>query len=137
MAKRLSMWFIANALLPIVTPVLFLCFADWLISGSFPLKSVLLGLIQNGLYVFSGLTLIFSLFEDCSSFKSAGVGLGFGIFFTLCLIATLTVFYFIQEKDSLYIASHGVQFMVIWIASVVFAISAKYKIMKNNKYLFV
>lgn len=118
----------ANALLPILAPVVFLCIIYWFQDGSFPFLTVFLDLTKNGFYVFSALALIFSLLEDYPVLKMSGMGPLYGAFLMLLVIMTLYMFLLIQTKDSQYVSNHGLQFAIIWIATALSAIYAKYKL---------
>lgn len=133
MIKKLFSWFMANALLPILAPVLFMCAIDWFRDGSFPFLTLFLDLVKNGFYVFSALALIFSLLEDYPDLKMSGIGPFFGAGFMLLTIMTLYVFLLIQTKDSQYVSSHGVQFGIIWIFSALSATYAKYKLINYKR----
>lgn len=128
MIKKLFRWFMANALLPILAPVLFMCATDWFRDGSFPFLALFLELVKNGFYVFSALALIFSLLEDYPDLKMSGIGPFWGACFMLLVVMTLYMFLLIQTKDSHYVSSHGYQFGVIWIFSALAATYAKYKL---------
>ena len=118
----------ANAMLPILAPVVFLCIIHWYQDGSFPFLTVFLDLVKNGFYVFSALALIFSLLEDYPVLKMSGIGPLYGAFLMLLVIMTLYMFLLIQTKDSQYVSSHGFQFAIIWVATALSAIFAKYKL---------
>lgn len=133
MIKNLSRWFMANALLPILAPVIFLCIVYWFQDGSFPFLREFLNLVKNGFYVFSALALIFSLLEDYHLLKISGIGPIYGAGFMLLVIMTLYMFLLIQTKDSQYVSSHGIQFVIIWLATALSSIYAKYKIINYKK----
>lgn len=130
MIRKLFRWFIANALLPILAPVLFLCTISWFKDGSFPFMVVFLELVKNGFYVFSALSLIFSLLEDYPNLKMSGMGPVQGAFNMLLIIMTLYVFLLIQTKDPQYVSSHALQFAVIWILTALSAFYAKFNLLK-------
>ena len=130
MIRKLFRWFIANTLLPILAPVLFLCTISWFKDGSFPFVEVFLELVKNGFYVFSALSLIFSLLEDYPNLKMSGMGPVQGAFNMLLVIMTLYVFLLIQTKDSQYVSSHALQFAVIWILTALSAFYAKFNLLK-------
>lgn len=130
MIAKLLRWFVANTVLPVFAPVLFLCLVDWFQDDTFLFGMKFLELTRNGFYVFSALALIFSLIEDFHLFKLSGVGSGYGAWLMFLIIVTLLMFYLIQTKDSLYIQNHSLQFVVVWFLSAISAISAKYKIIK-------
>lgn len=130
MIQKLFRWFMANALLPILAPVLFMCIIYWFQDGSFPLLSVFLDLVKNGFYVFSALALIFSLLEDYPNLKMSGIGPLQGAGFMLLVVMTLYMFFLIQTKDSQYVSSHGLQFGAIWLLTALSAFYAKYKLIK-------
>lgn len=133
MIQKLFRWFMANALLPILAPVLFMCIIYWFQDGSFPFMDVLLKLTKNGFYVFSALALIFSLLEDYPKLRMSGIGPMQGALYMLLVIMTLYMFLLIQTKDADYISSHGIQFGATWLATVISAFYAKYQIIKYNK----
>ena len=133
MFYKLFRWFIANAMLPILAPVLFLCIIYWFQDGSFPIWTVFLDLVKNGFYVFSALSLIFSLLEDSPVLKVSGIGPLQGAGFMLLVVMTLYMFFLIQTKDSQYVSNHGLQFGVIWLFTAVSAFYAKYKLIKYKQ----
>lgn len=130
MGKQITLWFLANALLPIVVPALFLAVVAWFIDGSFPLKLLLEQLIKEGFYIFSALTLVFSLYEEYGLLKKC-VGPLMQTWLVLMAIATLGMFY-VMRKDATtnYVAAHQLQFYVIWIATAISAIVIKFKILR-------
>lgn len=130
MLSKLFRWFIANTLLPIFTPVFFMCMVGWFQDGTFLFGVIFIELVQNGFYIFSALALIFSLIEDFPVFKLAGIGFGYGVWLMVLIIMTLSMFYQIQTKDSGYIQSHVLQFVIVWCFSAISAIAAKYRIIK-------
>lgn len=134
MIRKLFRWFIANALLPILAPVIFVCIISWFRDGSFPFIDVFLELVKNGFYVFSALSLIFSLLEDYPNLKMSGMGPIMGAFNMLLVIMTLYVFLLIQTKDPQYVSSHAIQFGVIWLLTALSAFYAKFNLLKykNN-----
>ena len=136
MFAKLFRWFIANTVLPVFIPVFFMCVVDWFQDGSFSFGTKFIELIKNGFYIFSALTLVFSLIEDFPSFKLSDIGFVDGCILMVAMIMTLVIFYKTQTGDSLYIQNHVLQFVVIWSFSAISAIIAKYKIVKyktNNK----
>lgn len=135
MVKRLFRWFMANALLPILAPVIFLCIINWFQDGSFPFLAVFLNLVKNGFYVFSALALIFSLLEDYPDLKMSGIGPLYGAVLMLLVIMTLYMFLLIQTQDSQYVSSHSIQFGIIWIATALSSIYAKYKLINYKSYI--
>ena len=133
MIQKLFRWFMANALLPILAPVIFMCVIDWFKDGSFPFLTWFLDLVKNGFYVFSALALIFSLLEDYPVLKMSGIGPLFGAGLMLLTIMTLYMFLLIQTKDSQYVSGHGIQFGVIWVFSALSATYAKYKLLNYKQ----
>ena len=131
---NLARWFCANTLLPIFVPVLCLCTIEFFRDGTFPFGDTFVLFIRNGFYIFSALTLLFSLLEDYPLFKLSGLGFVFGCLIMLSLVLTLLMFYFIETKNEFYINDHPIQFLSVWVASALLAIYAKYKIVdyKNN-----
>ncbi len=133
MPKKLCRWFVANSLLPILAPVIFLCIVEWYRNDAFPFGEIFMELLWGGFYVFSALALIFSLIEDYHIFKMAGIGSLQGAFLMLLVILTLYIFYLIHTEDALYIQNHSFQFILIWLLSAVSATSIKYKILKYKE----
>jgi len=130
--KKLITWFFANTVLPIVVPVFFWCLFEWIQDGNggFLLINKFTKLVMDGFYVFSALTLLFSLIEDSRVFKFAGIGVGYGAGIMVLVIITLWMFYQIKVKDASYIESHSIQFILVWCITVASAIYAKYRIIK-------
>ena len=133
MIKKLFGWFMANALLPILAPVIFMCTVYWFEDGSFPFITVFLELVRNGFYVFSALALIFSLTEDYSDLKMSGIGPFYGALLMLIVILTLYMFFLIQTEDSLYVSNHGLQFGLVWLFTALVAFYAKFKLIKYKR----
>lgn len=123
----------ANALLPILAPVIFMCIIYWFRDGSFPFLTVFLDLVKNGFYVFSALALMFSVLEDYPDLRMSGIGPLYGAVSMLFVIMTLYMFLLIQTEDSQYVSSHGFQFAIIWIATALTSIYAKYKLIKYKR----
>ena len=125
---QLLRWFLANALLPIFAPVLFISVVSWFEDGSFPIGDVFQQLIKSGFYVFSALALVFSLLEDYPILKLSGLGPLIGAFSMLVVIATLYMFYLIQTKDASYVKDHILQFSIVWVLTALLAFYIKRKL---------
>lgn len=132
MFRQLLFWFLANAILPIAIPVLCLCTASWLYDGSFPFWEDFMSLLEKGFYIFSALALIFSLFEENEKFKMCANTYE-GMIIAGAILVTCVMFYLIETKDEQYIKNHITQFLIIWLASALYAGYVKYKLLKFNK----
>lgn len=130
MGKQIFLWFLVNALLPIAVPALFLAIVAWFIDGSFPFWLLMGQLIKEGFYIFSALTLVFSLYEEYGLFKQC-VGPMMQIWLVLMAMATLGMFYIMrQNSTSNYIDAHQFQFYLIWCATALSAVIVKFKILR-------
>lgn len=132
MIRQLFMWFLANAILPILVPVICLCVASWLYDGSFPFVEDFIALLEKGFYIFSALALIFSLFEESEKFRLCANAYE-GMIIAGAILVTCIMFYLIETKDDQYIKTHVGQFLIIWFASAFYAGYLKYKLLKFNK----
>lgn len=128
-SKQLFLWFLVNALLPMIIPALFLAVVAWFGDGSFPFGEQFVILLNSGFYIFSASALVFSLYEEYGVFKQC-VGPLMQIGLVLLLIATLGMFYQIQNESADYIKGHLSQFYIIWGMTALFAGIIKYKIIK-------
>lgn len=136
MFKRIWYWILVNAILPIVIPALFLASINWLLDGSFPIRDLFSKLINDGFYIFSALTLMFSLYEDYDALKECVKPI-MQTWLVLMAIATLAMFYQIQTRDNSYIDNHQFQFYLIWILTAISSIIVKYKILKRKQRLAI
>ena len=135
MLRQLILWFLANAILPIVVPVLCLCTASWLYDGTFPFGDDFMSLLEKGFYIFSALALIFSLFEESDKLKLC-TNTYEGMIIAAAIVVTCIMFYLIETKDEQYIKNHISQFLMIWGASAFYASYVKYKLLKFNKTIY-
>ncbi len=124
MKMQLFRWFLANALLPIFVPVLFLSGVEWFQNGTFPFDQIFGDLLGNGFYVFSALALIFSLLEDNPVLKMCMGYMG-GAWLMLLTILSLYMFFLIQTEDSKYVENNWFQFGIVWVLSAVSALYYK------------
>lgn len=132
--KRITIWFIVNAILPILVPAFFLAIIPWFKDGSFPFFSLIVELIKEGFYVFSALTLILSLYEDYGILKKCVQPL-LQSWVVLMTIATCIMFYLMRQDPTSHYMEHSLtQFFLIWLATATTAIIIKYKILKIKKY---
>lgn len=132
MSKRITLWLIVNAVLPILVPAFFLAFMQWIKEGSFPFFLTLVQLIKEGFYVFSALTLIFSLYEDYYLIKRC-ISPILQTWVVLMVISTSYQFYIMrQDPSSDYMSKNLFQFIVIWTSTVITAILIKYKLLKHK-----
>lgn len=133
--KRIGIWFLVNAILPILVPAFFLAVIPWLKDGSFPIFSLIGSLIKEGFYVFSALTLIFSLYEDYGLLKRCVSPL-FQTWVVCMAIATSIMFYLMRQDTTAHYMAHNLfQFFVIWIVTVMLAIIIKYRILKLKSFI--
>ena len=130
MKKKLTLWFIANALLPIAVPVLFLAGLTWFKNGTFPIWDITKSLVEHGFYIFSATALLFSLFEDYRSLKDCTTILD-GVFIVLALAATCVMFQ-LSYSDVSYMASHLLQFILVWLFSAIYATILKIRQIKQT-----
>lgn len=135
--KQILLWFFVNAILPIVIPALFLAAVAWIADGSFPFIDLLQQLMKEGFYVFSAMTLVFSLYEEYDILKKCVKPL-MQIWLVLVVIATLGMFYLMRRDTSAqYIETNQLQFYIIWAMTAISASIIKYKMLilkRNIKY---
>lgn len=124
---KILRWFMVNAVMPMLVPVLFLAIVDWFKDGSFPFWAHLQSLLFNGFYIFSATSLMFSLLEDYREFKMC-VGPVMVAFLVVLTMMTLGMFYIIQSNDPNYLTTHSLQFIIVWAVSAAFSIHVKRRI---------
>ena len=129
--KRIFLWLFANALLPIAFPAFFLAFLAWIKDGSFPLIDLTIQLIKEGFYVFSALTLVFSLYEDYDLTKRCITPMKQSWLGFMALL-TSGMFYVMRQNPE-YLSNNLFQFYAIWVATVVSATVIKYQILKLKR----
>lgn len=129
MFVRILVWFAVNAIFPIIIPVFFLAAVSWYNDGTFPFWKTFLDLINSGFYIFSASTLFFSLYEDYKEYNAC-IKPFIQTILVLMLIVSLFMFYKIHTGTKQYIEKHQLQFLITWLATAVFAVIAKYKILK-------
>ena len=136
MIKKLLLWFIVNAILPIFVPVLFLAACVWIrnSNGDFPFYDLFFDLINSGFYIFSALALVFSLYEDFNICQRC-IGLLMLTFLVVLMFLTLAMFYQMHNNSSEYISEHQFQFYTVWGVTAIFAGIVKYKILRYKKQL--
>lgn len=134
MFKKILSWFLVNAFLPIVSPVLFLAIVAWFSEGTFPIVDLFFNLIDNGFYIFSAATLIFSLYEEYSICEKC-IGIVMQTCLVLMLIVTLGMFYMIHKETVYYVNQHHTQFYLTWLMTAIFAGVGKYRILRYKKRL--
>lgn len=118
-------WFMVNAVMPMLVPVLFLAAVDWFKDGAFPFVAYLQLMLYNGFYIFSATSLIFSLLEDYRDFKLCVGPIMVTVLVILTMI-TLGMFYTIQSNDPQYLTTHSFQFILVWVISAAYSIYIKY-----------
>ena len=123
-------WGVANAILPIVVPILVLAGGDWLFADNINLSQSLKKLIYEGFYIFSAMTLVFSLFEDYSAFQHSIKPVA-GMILMLPMMATCIIFYATEKNNGVdYFSNHLMQFFCMWGILALYATFIKYKILK-------
>lgn len=134
MVKKLFLWFVVNAFLPIFVPIVFLASNVWINEGKFPCFELFKSLTNSGFYIFSASTLVFSIYEEYSICKKC---IGIGMQTCLVVLMFLTLVMFLQMYDGYegYITEHKSQFYVVWGATAISAGIAKFKILKYKQEL--
>ena len=135
--KKILLWLIANAVLPIVFPAFFLAIVAWIKDGSFPLVHLTVQLIQEGFYVFSALTLVFSLYEDYDLTKRCVTPMMQSWLVFMSVLTSLMFYVMRQDPSAEYMSKNLFQFFTIWILTAISAITVKYKILKLKSNLSV
>lgn len=128
--KKILLWLTANAVLPIVFPAFFLAIVAWIKDGSFPLIQLTIQLIREGFYVFSALTLVFSLYEDYDLTKRCVTPIMQSWLVFMSVLTSLMFYVMRQDSTSEYMSNNLFQFFTIWGMTVVSAIIVKFKILK-------
>lgn len=121
-----SRWLLANAILPIVAPILVLLIGDWLFGGIVELSTAIKKLMYEGFYIFSAMTLLFSLIEDFETFQKAIKPLA-AMILMLPIVGTCVIFYMTEKNGLDFFANHLTQFFVLWGALVAYAAFIKIK----------
>lgn len=132
MFAKIVTWFLVNALLPIIVPVLFLASMAWLEDGNFPFATLFLDLVNSGFYMFSAATLVFSLYEEYGICEKCIKPIMQTVL-VLLMLATLFMFYKNQKETADYVNSHQLQFYTIWGFTALFAGIVKYRILKYKE----
>ena len=135
--KKILLWLIANAVLPIVFPAFFLAIVAWIKDGSFPLVHLTVQLIQEGFYVFSALTLVFSLYEDYDLTKRCVTPMMQSWLVFMSVLTSLMFYVMRQDPSAEYMSKNLFQFFTIWILTAISTITVKYKILKLKSNLSV
>lgn len=131
--KKILLWLTANAILPIVFPAFFLAIIAWIKDGTFPLIQLTLQLIQEGFYVFSALTLVFSLYEDYDLTKRCVTPIMQSWLVLMSVLTSLMFYVMRQDPSSEYMSKNLFQFFTIWLMTAISAIIVKFKILKLKK----
>lgn len=133
MIKQIILWLIANAVLTILVPIIFLSGLTWFKEGNFPFVCILNNLILQGFYIFSAMALLCSLFEEYRLFKICTTAID-GIAITILILCTCGIFY-LTENDKEYVSKHCFQFYTVWLSSAVYASVIKWRLLKyKNTY---
>lgn len=135
MFKNITSWFLVNAFLPIMSPVLFLAGIKWLGDGTLPVVELFFNLIDEGFYIFSAAGLVFSLYEEYDICKRC-IGPIMQTFLVLFLLITFGMFHVMQNKSEDYVSQHHIQFYVIWFLTALCACCAKYNILNYKKKIY-
>lgn len=133
MFKKLVIWFIVNAFLPIFVPVVFLASNVWLNDGMFPFFKLFNSLTDSGFYIFSALTLVFSIYEEYSICKKC-IGIEMQTLLVILMFITLVMFMQIYNGQE-YVIGHKSQFYIVWLATAMSAGFAKFKILNYKQKL--
>lgn len=129
------LWLIANAVLPIVFPAFFLATMALIQVGTFPLFQLIGQLIQEGFYVFSALTLVFSLYEDYDLAKRCISILMQSWIVFISMFTSLMFYVMRQDTAADYMSKNLFQFYAAWGVTVLTAVNVKYKILKLKRNL--
>lgn len=130
--SKVFMWLLVNAIIPILIPVICIWGANWLFTRvTITFWNLFKNFMSQGYYIFSALTLICSLFEDYKILKYCINPLQF-IVIGILLTLTMGMFY-VHYINNLYLKNHFLQFMLVWIALVTYAIYLKYRIVLYKK----
>lgn len=136
MFKQITFWFLANALFPMIIPAFFLAIVAWFSDGTFPFGKQFCLLIDSGFYIFSAASLVFSLYEEYNICEKC-VGILMQTCVVLLMIATLGMFYKIQNESIDYIENHRIQFYIIWTMTALLSGIIKYKMIRYKNRLAI
>lgn len=129
---KVVVWLLVNAVIPVLVPALCIWMFDWMFDQSkISFWAQFMTFMAQGYYIFSALTLFCSLLEDYNMMKKCANPLGYmsiGSFLTI----TMIIFYY-QYRNEQFLQNHYLQFMIIWLATVVCAIYLKYRIVLLKK----
>lgn len=132
----LSRWVFANAILPILVPVLILVGGDWFFADHINVSESLTKLVYEGFYIFSAMTLVFSLFEDYAIFQSVVKPLA-GMLLMIPMLGTCIIFYATEKYGVSYFSSHIIQFLCMWVVLAIYSTFLKYRIVNyKQKYKY-
>lgn len=134
--KKVGVWLLVNAILPIVLPVIIIRFGEFFSSDlvDSKLEDKFDFLIKDGFYIFSACTLVFSLVEDffkrCSFSK---LDMVLCVVLTICFILTAIFFWqSYSDPEKVFIQEHRILFFSVWIVTALFSTFTKV-IMEVNK----
>lgn len=129
-------WFLANAVFPILIPILVLVAGDWFFADKIIVPELVQKLFYEGFYIFSAMTLMFSLFEDFKTFQEALKPLE-AMILMVPMIGTCIIFYATERNGLTYFADHLIQFFSLWVALAFYATFIKTKIiLYKQKYKY-
>lgn len=120
-------WFLANAVFPIVIPILVLVAGDWFFADKIDIPVSAQKLLYEGFYIFSAMTLLFSLFEDYKAFQDSIKPVE-AMILMIPMIGTCIIFYATERNGLTYFANHIIQFLSLWVVLALYAVFIKIKI---------
>lgn len=130
--KHLFWWILANALLPLFVPVVVLLIGNELVDvDEGGIKELTEKLMMEGFYIFSSLTLFFSLFEDYDAFVKATHPV-LMLILTIPIFIVCVIFYKTDHEGMDYLAKHETMFYWSWGLLIAYAAFLKYKILNYN-----
>lgn len=128
-------WIFANAILPIVVPIIILIIGDELaVSPTHNYGDTIQKLVLEGFYILSSMTLFFSLLETYKEFKEASSSNWLLIMFLPMAIICI-IFYQTEQVGVSYFQTHKTIFIGSWLILIAYATFLKYKIL-NYRYIY-
>lgn len=128
-------WLLADAILPMLVPVATLALGNAFWADRIDVLGSANKLLYEGFYIFSSMALVFSLFEDYSTFQKA-ISPVLAMFLMAPMFATCLIFYESQKHDS-YFVTHLWLFFGTWMSLLIYATYIKIKMIKfKQKYQY-
>jgi hypothetical protein len=109
--------------------VLVLVLGDCFFAPKIQVINSMKKLLFEGFYIFSSMTLVFSLFEDFSIFQKAIKPLT-GMFLMAPMFGACIIFYVSERKGWDYFEDHLSLFLIIWGLLVLYATFIKFKMIR-------